>query len=102
MSEVLLHTGDTAPALTGVCRNGTDPASLTGATAVAHIRKPDGTVISREVDVTDPAEGTWSLEWEADELDAAGVYETEVEVTFADERVQTFGPDTFTVQAQIA
>lgn len=103
MSDLLFTAGDTAPTLTGVCRDGDDPANLTGATSVIiHIRRPVSALISRAVTVTDAAGGAWSLDWQVGDLVDVGVHESEVEVVFSNAQRQTFGPDTFTVQAQLA
>lgn len=90
-------TGDTAPALTGVIN-----ADLTGATAVAHIRKPDRTVLTKTATVTDALSGAWSAAWTVGDLDQEGRWSVELQVTFAGGAIQTFGPSTFHVQEQIA
>ena len=95
-----LHVGDTAPALSGSVN-----ADLTGATAVAHIRKPDGTVLSKAATPGVVASGStpWNAAaWAVGDLDQSGVHEVEVEVTYADTTVQTFGPQRFVVEPQIA
>lgn len=90
-------TGDTAPALTGTVN-----ANLTGANIAAHIRKPDATVVTKAATATAPLTGAWSVTWTAGDLDQDGRWEVEVQVTFADTTVQTFGPTSFYVQKQIA
>jgi hypothetical protein len=102
--------GDTAKALTGQCKDGTIPAPLTGATAVdLHIRKPSGTVITRglgsvpnAVTITDPPLGKWSYPWATGDLDEAGRWFVETQVTFSNGLIQTFGPDAFPVRPQYA
>jgi hypothetical protein len=89
--------GDTAPDLTGSL--GID---LTGATVEVHVRKPSGTVISSAVTVTEAATGEWAYEWQADDLDEAGVWAVEAQVTFAGGDVQTSNQTTFRVKDQIA
>ncbi len=93
---------DTAPPLSGSCLNGTAPADLTAASAVVHLEKPDGTVLSRAADVTDPSSGSWSMAWVAGDLASVGHYIGEVEVTFEGGDVQTFGPFGFDVRAELA
>lgn len=89
--------GDTAPALTG-----TTNADLTGATLAAHIRKPDGTVLTKTATATDAVNGAWSSAWAAGELDQHGRHMVELQVTFAGGLIQTFGPTYYYVQEQIA
>ena len=50
---------DTAPALTGTCRDGDAAADLSGATLAAHIRQPDGTVLTKTATATDAVNGAW-------------------------------------------
>lgn len=98
--------GDTAPALTGTCSNRTGTtltaANLTGATLALHIRKPSGTVLTKTPVVVSAAAGTWSYTWQAAELSEDGVWSVEVQVTYSDTTVQTFGPEPFAVLEQIA
>lgn len=90
LEQTTLTVGDTTPGLTGSI-----PASLVGATAItAHVKRPDGTVLSRVLVPVDAAAGTWELPvWTAGDLNEAGWYELEVQVTFADDSVQTFWAD---------
>lgn len=98
--------GDTAPPLTGTCSNQTGntltPANLTGATVALHIAPPTGAVLTKTPDIVSAAAGTWSYDWEVGDLDEAGTWRVEVQVTFSDTTVQTFGPQTFYVQGQLA
>ncbi len=77
--------GDTAPNLTG-----TVDANMTGATAVLHVKRPDKTVVSREVEWTDEDAGDWTLGWETGDLNQVGRYDTELEVTYSTAKTQTF------------
>ena len=94
--------GDTAPPLTGACTTAGQPADMTGATGTVHVRKPDGTVLSRTATWTSQAQGAWSLTWQPGDLDTPGAYQAEVEVTYTGGAVQTFGPVSFYVQPQLA
>lgn len=95
--------GDTAPALSGQVS-----ADLSGAAPTVHIKKPDGTILSRAADVEDAVAGTWSMAWEIDDLDQIGQHIVEVEVVYADTRKQTFKNtltgerNSFRVDAQLA
>ena len=97
-----LTVGDTAPALTGTCTSAGAPVNLTGADVALHIRKPDATVLSVGATLTDAAGGAWSYSWAPADLDAAGTWKVEAQVTFSSGAVQTFGPETFYVNTQIA
>jgi hypothetical protein len=88
------------------------PVALTGATSTdAHIRRPDGSVLSRAV-VPDPDQvahkGQWSMAWVAAvppavaDLSVAGGYDVEVEAVWPGVRPQTFGGASFQVARQIA
>lgn len=90
-------TGDTAPALTGTVN-----ADLTGATVEVHLRKPDGTTVTKPAAIIDAATGAWSYSWALGDLTAAGVWECEAQVTYSGGTVQTFGPQRFVVQDQLA
>jgi len=92
--------GDTLPPLTGTCTSSAGVVNGTGAACVAHISRPDGTILSRAATVS--ATGTFSVTWQAGDLIVPGNHAIEVEVTFSAGAVQTFGPVTFYVQPQIA
>lgn len=99
------HVGDTLPALSGTCTadqgNGTQtPVDGTSASSVAHVLRPDATVLSRPVAVN--ATGAWSLAWQTDDLNQIGQYIVEIEMTPSPGSVQTFGPATMYVIGQIA
>jgi hypothetical protein len=89
--------GDTAPALTGSVNT-----DVTGATVELHIKKPGGEVLTKPAAIVTAATGAWSYEWAADDIDEAGPWEVEAQVTFIGPKVQTFGPSSFYVRRQIA
>lgn len=101
-----LTKGDTSPDLTGTCStelNGVvTVANITGATLALHIKKPSGTVLTKVGTIVSGVAGTWSYTWVAGDLDEAGVYEVENQVTYSNGRIQTFGPDKVAVQDQLA
>lgn len=93
MPSTLEHTtltvGDTTPGLTGSVA-----ANITGATLEAHVKRPDGTVLTRPLVIVDGPTGGWSLPaWTDGDLNEEGWYELEVEVTFAGGEKQTFWAD---------
>lgn len=92
-----MTTGDTSPDLTFTVN-----ADLTGATAEVHIKKPDNTVLSRAVTVTDAVNGQGVVAWVAGDTDQQGTHAVEVQVTFSNGKIQTFGPDTIFLNEQIA
>ncbi len=97
-----LTVNDSRPDLTGTCTSAGAAVNLTGATLALHIRRPDGTVLTKPAAVTAPLTGAWSYRWAAGDLNAAGNYSVEAQVTYADGGVQTFGPQTFYVQGELA
>lgn len=59
-------------------------------------------MIDRAGTVEDAAAGLVEFPWQAGDLSGAGTYEVEVQVTYADGRVQTFGRPAFVVRREIA
>lgn len=99
-----LHVGDTAPRYTGTLTSDGAPVNLAGATIRLHFRKPNRDVL--EMDATpdgDPTLGkVIGAAWGAGDVDQAGAWTVETEVTYSDATQQTFGPDAFYVERQIA
>jgi hypothetical protein len=78
-------------------------ANVTGATLELHLKKPDGTVVDKTPTVTNALTGAWtSGKFAAGEIDIAGLWYVEVEVTYSGGAVQTFGPARWRVGDQIA
>ena len=66
-------------------------ANLTGATAVAKIRRVhQSTVLSKTLTVTDAANGLCEYQWVAGDTDVVGTYLIEVLVTFSGPIPQRF------------
>jgi hypothetical protein len=98
----IFTVGDTSPDLTGTLTSDGAPANLAGASLSVHIQRPGaGATITAAADIVDAAAGAWSYTWATNDLDATGTWEVAVVVTYASGKVQTFGPETFTVQAQL-
>lgn len=94
--------GDTAPNLTGTLTDDGAAVDLAGASLSVHIQRPGaGATIIANANIVDAAAGTWSYTWQPSDLDSTGTWECAVVVTFASGAIQTFGPETFTVQAQL-
>src|SRR4051812_18913787 len=89
--------GDTSPALTGSVN-----ADVTGASIELHLKKPGGQVITKDATIVSATTGTWKCEWAEGDIDEAGPWEVEAQVTFVGPKVQTFGPSSFYVRRQIA
>lgn len=102
MSILIFTTNDTAPTLTMTCSSGGVGVSLGNAAVAVHVLRPDGSVVSRAGVVADADAGVVELLWQAGDLSVAGAYEVEVQVTYADGRVQTFGRPAFVVRREIA
>lgn len=100
-------SGDTAPDLTGTCTTTdtsgvTTAVNLTGSTLALHLRKPDGTTVTKTGALDVAASGTWKYVWQPGDLDQDGRWLVEVQCTFGSGKVETFGPTPFYVNAQLA
>ena len=81
-----LKVGDLAPKLQFDLN-----ANLTGATAVAKIRRfHQSTVLTKTLTVTDAATGLCEYQWVAGDTDTVGTYHIEVLVTFAGDILERF------------
>lgn len=68
--------------------------NLTAVDVAKLLLKASGTgVISGVADVTDAANGEVTYTWDADDLQAAGTYEAEVQLTYNDDSVETVPND---------
>ena len=88
-TSTTMKRGDTRPALTITCLDGTSPVDLTNAIQVRVIGSRRGTQIF-DTTTTGTAEGVVVRAWEPEDTDETGVINVEVEVTWADTTVQTF------------
>lgn len=95
-----LHVGDTAPRFTADLTSGGVPVNLTGATVEVHLKKPDKTVVI--LAATGTAGGSVTGAAWGSVLNQAGLWSAEVQVTYSDSTVQTFGPKSLLVNPQIA
>lgn len=88
---------DTAP-LTGKVN-----ANITGATLELHFIKPDGVVVTKTPTVTDALTGAWRQTFGPNDVDVAGLWYVEAQVTYAGGAgVQTFGPTRWRIEDEIA
>ena len=97
---ILMKAGDTAPAVQATLLDAAGAAvDLTGASVrflVATKTEPRTTVVDAAADIaqvgdgSDGSKGTVVYVWAPGDTDAAGSYDVEFEVTFADSTVQTF------------
>lgn len=97
MTEPTFTTGDTAPDLTGTVNT-----DLTGATVELHFKPAGADPITVTPTVTDAPSGAWSYSWAVGDLASAGRWSCEIQVTYANGRIQTFGPQYFQVTQQIS
>jgi hypothetical protein len=93
---------DTGPPIVITCLDGDLPMNLTGATSAKFIM---GTISSTGVNFTkvsalctfnsDRATGRVTYDWAVNDLNTAGEYKAEVEVTWASGDIQTFPADDY-------
>jgi hypothetical protein len=102
-----LTVNDTRPDAVLSCSSDGVASNLIAATAVLHITRPDGTKITRTAPaggftITTAATGVCTYRWQAGDLTVAGVYLLEVQVTYSDAGIQTFGPQNVYVKDELA
>jgi hypothetical protein len=88
-----LKRNDTAPAFSSVLSDAAgDPVSLSGASVLFKMRsEADGTLkINGVATITDAAGGAVTYQQSATDVDEAGIFLAEWQVTYADARIQTF------------
>jgi hypothetical protein len=91
--EFFIKTGDTGPPIEMVCRDADDAiVDISGSTARFHMKKRGSseTTVDDTATVVDGEAGLVRYNWQAADTDTAGEYLAEVEITFADDTVQTF------------
>lgn len=103
MSTLIFTTGDTAPPINGVIHEVDDPdqvANLTGCSVKFQMRKGDDKryTVNAAATIVTPAAGTVQYAWATNDLDIAGEYQVQWEITWPDTRTQTTLPDTITVR----
>ena len=76
MSTLAWHKGDQIPALFLQLQDDSGtPFVLTDATVTMEVRKPEGDVVTFDMEITDAATGKVTYEWGADDLDQVGIYD---------------------------
>ena len=92
---VVLKRGDTRTAIKATLKTPAGAAAdLTGATARFLLADLRGVLkIDKQIDVLDATEGKVMVVLEATEVDVAGSFRAEFEVTFDDGRVETYPND---------
>ena len=99
------HVGDEEPPLSGTAKDGETPVSLaTASTVTANVRKPDDTIITREVTLGDQSAdpGSWVMPGQTGDLSVAGTWSGEIKVKWPGLRPQTFGQASWPVGKTIA
>lgn len=92
---------DTSPALTGTCKSNGIPANISGSTLELHLKKPSGTVLTKTGTLVDGTNGTWSYQWITGDLNEAGSWWGEPQVTYSNGRIQTFPSFSFAVDDEL-
>lgn len=93
MDVLRMKRGDTAPRFRARLLDGTDPVSLSSASQVLLLmRRSGGPLLSLPLEVEDQTTnpGWVNRAWATADTAVAGAYSAEVEVTWADQTVQTF------------
>ena len=98
---VTFTTGDTRRELAGQVLSDGAGVNVAGSTGELHIRRPDGAVLIVTPAWTDTAVGTWSYAWQPGDLALPGTWRVELQVTYSDNGIQTFGPYSFAVRPEI-
>lgn len=111
VTEKTYKRGDTGPPITITCLDGTVAKDLTGATSAKFIMGTINAAGNSTAKVNAPAAfdadrttGKVTYTWAAADLDTAGAYVAEVEVTFSNGQKQTYpsnGYLTITVMADV-
>ena len=95
-------TVDQAPDFTGTATSNGVGANITGATLALHFKKPSGTIVTKTANIVSGTAGTWVYAWCVGDLDEAGTWWVELQVTYSNGKIQTFGPSSFAVVEQFA
>ena len=88
MATFTLKRGDTAPALRYALIP--DTLDLTGGTVVFNVRR---LLDRRPATIVTASPPVVEYQWQTGDLDSAGLFLAEFEVTYPDGRVETFPPD---------
>lgn len=89
-------TGDTTPDISGTVSDENGPVNIFSATSLRFLarcpaREDPIVGTATKLDVNDvPTRGKWKYTWASDDLDTAGTYEVEIEVTWTSGKIETF------------
>ena len=106
MADVTLVQGDTGPSINGTLKvtRTQVPLDLTNATAVRFQMRQDNDrryTVDEPATVVDAEDGTVTYEWGEGDLNVAGDYICQWEITWNDTKIQTTEPpNTITVRRQ--
>lgn len=97
--DYVTKVGDKEPAIEAVLEDANgDPKDLSNASGVSfHMKEPrSGTAkIDKAATITDAPNGVVQYSWDAEDVDEAGEFEAEFEVTWSDGDTETFPKDGF-------
>lgn len=97
---LIVKRGDTAPRFRARVQDGTSPVSLITASSAKLLMKGNGLALALPLTIEPQTgnDGYVHRNWSPTDLNVAGVYKGEVEVTWNDGTVQTFPADSsFTI-----
>jgi hypothetical protein len=85
-----MKLGDLLPVFRTPILDGTAIVPLTGASVLLLVTRPDGTPLSKSMNIEDAVNGIVNYPWVNGDLPTVGDYFFEVQVTFANGKKQTF------------
>ena|SRR5215831_17804098 len=104
MSDLTFVQGDNAPPINGAILDSSGaPVSLSGATVKFQMRLVGDRryTVDATAEIVDATAGTVRYTWQDGDLDTAGNYQTQWQVTFAGNQVETTDPvNTVTIRDQ--
>lgn len=97
MATYTIKKNDTYPSLSLVVKNNGTPLNITAAASAKVIIKPTtgGAALTFTAAITDAVNGEVTYVWQTGDTATAGVYDMEVEITWAAGGIQTFPNDSY-------
>lgn len=104
MAKTLIDTyteGDTLPKLQRTYTGTESGGNITGWTITLHLKRPDGTILTKTAAITDGPGGAYEFTWAAGDLQAGKMQEAEVQFDTGS-GVFTEADLFFTIRSQLA